>query len=301
MYYFFLVFIIGYITIFNFYWKKPWNYLREIINATHTIYQQNDELVELSKPLKEIEQQMNQIKMSVLLSQQAVKEAENKKNNLVMYLAHDIRTPLTSVIGYLSLLKEIPNMDNSQKSKYTEVALDKAQYLEKLINELFEITRYNSNQIKINFEKVDLYYMLLQLKDEFYPLLSEKGNRAILKANESLTIKADSEKLARVFNNILKNAIAYSYPNTEIIISAVHKDSKVDIAFRNYGQTIPEEQLSAIFEKFNRLDEARKSDMGGAGLGLSIAKEIINLHGGDITVQSKDEVTTFTISLPTSI
>ena len=275
---FFLVFIIGYITIFNFYWKKPWNYLREIINATHTIYQQNDELVELSKPLKEIEQQMNQIKMSVLLSQQAVKEAENKKNNLVMYLAHDIRTPLTSVIGYLSLLKEIPNMDNSQKSKYTEVALDKAQYLEKLINELFEITRYNSNQIKINFEKVDLYYMLLQLKDEFYPLLSEKGNRAILKANESLTIKADSEKLARVFN----------------------KDSKVDIAFRNYGQTIPEEQLSAIFEKFNRLDEARKSDMGGAGLGLSIAKEIINLHGGDITVQSKDEVTTFTISLPTS-
>ncbi|CBA66243.1 sensor protein [Clostridioides difficile R20291] len=298
---FFLVFIIGYITIFNFYWKKPWNYLREIINATHTIYQQNDELVELSKPLKEIEQQMNQIKMSVLLSQQAVKEAENKKNNLVMYLAHDIRTPLTSVIGYLSLLKEIPNMDNSQKSKYTEVALDKAQYLEKLINELFEITRYNSNQIKINFEKVDLYYMLLQLKDEFYPLLSEKGNRAILKANESLTIKADSEKLARVFNNILKNAIAYSYPNTEIIISAVHKDSKVDIAFRNYGQTIPEEQLSAIFEKFNRLDEARKSDMGGAGLGLSIAKEIINLHGGDITVQSKDEVTTFTISLPTSI
>ncbi|HBF8657461.1 TPA: HAMP domain-containing histidine kinase [Clostridioides difficile] len=298
---FFLVFIIGYITIFNFYWKKPWNYLREIINATHTIYQQNDELVELSKPLKEIEQQMNQIKMSVLLSQQAVKEAENKKNNLVMYLAYDIRTPLTSVIGYLSLLKEIPNMDNSQKSKYTEVALDKAQYLEKLINELFEITRYNSNQIKINFEKVDLYYMLLQLKDEFYPLLSEKGNRAILKANESLTIKADSEKLARVFNNILKNAIAYSYPNTEIIISAVHKDSKVDIAFRNYGQTIPEEQLSAIFEKFNRLDEARKSDMGGAGLGLSIAKEIINLHGGDITVQSKDEVTTFTISLPTSI
>ncbi len=126
------------ISLFSILLEKPWNYLREIINATHTIYQQNDELVELSKPLKEIEQQMNQIKMSVLLSQQAVKEAENKKNNLVMYLAHDIRTPLTSVIGYLSLLKEIPDMDNSQKSKYTEVALDKAQYLEKLINELLK-------------------------------------------------------------------------------------------------------------------------------------------------------------------
>lgn len=296
---YFLYLVIGFCCIFYHYWKKPWGYLQEIIDATKTVYQQNDSAIELSEPLKDMERQMNQIKMSVLLSQQTAKEAEDKKNELVMYLAHDIRTPLTSVIGYLSLLDEAPDMPMDQKAKYVGIALEKAQRLEKLINEFFEITRYNTQHIKITKKNVDLYYMLVQLIDEFYPILSAKENSAVLHADENLTVYGDPEKLARVFNNILKNAVAYSYPNTEIIISAKTDKNKIVITFENHGQTIPPGQLSAIFEKFNRLDDARKSDTGGAGLGLSIAEEIVHLHGGEISVHSENDIITFTVSLPT--
>lgn len=296
---YFLYLVIGFCSIFYHYWEKPWGYLQEVINATKTVYQQNDNAIELSEPLKEMEKQMNQIKMSILLSQQAVKEAESKKNELVMYLAHDIRTPLTSVIGYLSLLNEAPDMPVEQKAKYVGIALNKAQRLEKLINEFFEITRYNTQQIKLTGKNVDVYYMLVQLIDEFYPVLSAKGNYATLHADENLTVYADSEKLVRVFNNILKNAAQYSYPNTEIVISAKADVDKIIITFENHGQTIPPDQLSSIFEKFNRLDDARKSDTGGAGLGLSIAEEIIHLHGGEISVHSENDTVTFIVSLPT--
>ena len=128
IYFFYLV--TGLACIFYHYWRKPWDYLDEVVTATQTVYEQNSQAVELSEPLREVEQQMNQIKMSVLLGKQAVKEAEDKKNELVMYLAHDIRTPLTAVIGYLSLLDEAPDMPQDQKAKYMGIALDKAERLE---------------------------------------------------------------------------------------------------------------------------------------------------------------------------
>lgn len=295
---YFLYIVVGYSIIFYCYWKKPWEYLNEIILATQIIYEQNDHTIELSEPLRNIENQMNQIKMSVLLSKQAAKEAEDKKNELVMYLAHDIRTPLTTVIGYLSLLDEAPDMPIEQKTKYVGIALNKAERLEKLINELFEITRYHTQTVHLKKENLDLYCLLIQIIEEFYPTFSARGNISNFKADDNLMVIADSEKLARVFNNLLKNAVAYSYPNTEIEIQAKKDGDKVVVIFRNHGKTIPQEQLSGIFKKFNRLDEARLSDTGGAGLGLSIAEEIIHLHGGEIKAQSENNTITFTVILP---
>ena len=158
---FILYLMIGFVCIFNYYWKKPWGYLDEVIDATQTVYEQNSHTVSLSDPLKELEAQLNQIKMSVLLSKRAAKQAEEKKNEIIMYLAHDIRTPLTTVIGYLSLLHEAPDMPEQQKEKYVKVALNKAERLEKLINELFEITKYNAHTVitetknSINYDLVD--------------------------------------------------------------------------------------------------------------------------------------------------
>lgn len=292
--------IIGFFAIFYYYWKKPWAYLNEIVEATQTIYEQNDHTIALSEPLLEIANQMNQIKMSVLLSKQAVKEAEDKKNELVMYLAHDIRTPLTTVIGYLSLLSEAPDMPTEQRAKYVGIALEKAERLEKLLNELFEITRYNTKTVPLKKENLDLYCLLVQLIDEFYPTLSARGNTAVLDADENLLVMADPEKLARVFNNILKNAAAYSYPNTEISIAAHKQNTSIVITIQNHGKTLSQEQLKDIFEKFNRLDEARLSDTGGAGLGLSIAEKIIHLHGGEITATSQNDTICFTVILPVS-
>ena len=225
--------------------------------------------------------------------------AEQRKNDLVMYLAHDIRTPLTSVIGYLNLLDEAKDMPEEQREKYMHITLDKTYQLEKMINEFFEITRYNLQQIQLSKGNIDLCYMLVQLTDELLPVLAQNGNTSVIQMEtEDISIYGDPERLARVFNNILKNAAAYSYPNTEIVISAEERDGNVEIVFRNQGKTIPPEKLETLFEKFYRMDDARSSDSGGAGLGLAIAKEIIALHGGTIRAKSENDTVTFIVTIP---
>ncbi|MBC2425529.1 sensor histidine kinase, partial [Clostridium beijerinckii] len=285
--------VVGYGAILLYYWNKPFQYLHEVLNAAENIFQHTNELIELSAPLKDAEIYLNQLKISVQNNERVAQEAEQRKNDLIEYLAHDLKTPLTSVIGYLSLLDEALDMPVEQKAKYVHITLDKAKRLEKLINEFFEITRYDLQNTSLEKETIDLYYMLVQMTDEFYPVLSAHGNTIKLDANEDLTVYGDSVKLARVFNNILKNAISYSYPDTEIIVGAKAIDASVQITFCNHGKTIPASKLDAIFDKFFRLDETRATNTGGAGLGLAIAKEIITLHGGSIIAESENEITTF--------
>lgn len=253
------------------------------------------------KEQAEIAAQLSDIKSALLENQRKLKEETTRKNDLIAYLAHDLKTPLTSVIGYLSLLDEAPDMPPEQKAKYTRITLDKAYRLEKMINEFFDITRYNLQQIAIQKEPVDLYYLLVQLTDELLPVLGQNGNTVSLQASEALTVPGDPDKLARVFGNVLKNAAAYSYPDTEIIVSADEERGSIVLRFINQGRNIPQEKLNSLFEKFYRLDEARSSGTGGAGLGLAIAKEIVALHGGTIAAESRDETITFTITLPAQL
>lgn len=225
--------------------------------------------------------------------------AEQQKNDLIMYLAHDIRTPLTSVIGYLNLLDEAKDMPNIQREKYTHVTLEKAYKLEKMLNEFFEIARYSLQEIHLNKENIDLCYMLVQLTDELLPILAKNGNSSVIQMErEDIFVFADREKLAWVFNNILKNAAAYSYPNTEITISVEERNGNVEIMFCNHGKTIPSGQLEKIFDKFYRMDEERNSSVSGAGLGLAIAKEILALHGGTIRAESENETVTIIVTIP---
>ena len=231
-------------------------------------------------------------------SEERLRAESVRKNELVAYLAHDLKTPLTSVIGYLSLLKEAPDMPVEQRAKYTGIALEKALRLESLINEFFDITRYNLQEIVLKEETFDLGFLLMQMADEFYPVLEQHGKSISIHADEDLPVTADSAKLARVFNNILKNAVSYSYDNTEIEIYAEKQENTIHVSISNFGKTIPKQKLDMIFEKFYRLDEARSTNTGGAGLGLAIAKEIVVAHGGTISVTSANQVTTFTIELP---
>ncbi len=254
--------------------------------------------ISLPQELMPIERKLHLVQQTLQTRERATREAEQRKNDMVMYLAHDIKTPLTSVIGYLSLLSEAPEMPAEQRAKYIGITLDKAQRLEQLIDEFFEITRYNFQQQQLTLETINLYYMLVQLTDEFYPLLQAHGNTIKLQAPTELTVYGDADKLARVFNNILKNAVAYSYPNTPICITAKIEEQNLEINFMNQGQTIRPQKLQSIFEKFFRLDSARASNTGGAGLGLAIAQEIVHLHGGEITASSADEITCFSVRLP---
>ena len=238
------------------------------------------------------------LKKQIRHNEMELKDEASKKNDLIAYLAHDLKTPLTSVVGYLSLMEEAPEMAAEQKAKFVHIALDKALRLEQLINEFFEITRYNLKEITLEKEKIDLGYMLVQMADEFYPLVVERGNTIEVNVGDELMVTADANKIARVFNNILKNAVAYSDPQTPITIHASRRMGLIRIAFSNQGKTIPRQKLQSIFEKFYRMDEARSSNTGGAGLGLAIAKEIVSLHGGTITAESQDQSTVFTVLLP---
>jgi two-component system sensor histidine kinase VanS len=272
-------------------------YFDEINTGIDILIQNEDKQIELSAEMEFMEQKLNTLKRTLEKREQDAKLAEQRKNDFVMYLAHDIKTPLTSVIGYLSLLDEAPDMPVEQKAKYVHITLDKAYRLEQLIDEFFEITRYNLQTITLTKKHIDLYYMLVQMTDEFYPQLASNGKQAVIHASEDLTVSGDPDKLARVFNNILKNAAAYSEDDSVIDITAGLSGDVVSIVFKNAG-SIPKDKLAAIFEKFYRLDDARSSYTGGAGLGLAIAKEIIVQHGGQIYAESNDNYTTFTVELP---
>lgn len=273
-------------------------YFKEINQGIDSLLADNKEEIRLSPEMLPFEKKLNAVKLTLEQRKAEIELAEQRKNDLVMYLAHDIRTPLTSVIGYLNLLEEEPDMPIAQRSKYTHITLDKAYRLEKMIDEFFEITRYNSQQIKLSKETIDLYYMLVQLADELSPVLLAHGNTVVINVNENLSVFADADKLARVFSNILKNAAAYSYPNTEIVISTQETGEQIIVSFQNKGKGISNEKLSSLFDKFYRVDESRVSDTGGTGLGLAIAKEIIVLHDGAISVSSENDTITFFVQLP---
>lgn len=231
-----------------------------------------------------------------------------RRSDLVTYLAHDLKTPLTSVIGYLSLLDEVPDMPKAQRVRYTGVALDKACRLERLVNEFFDITRYSLTNIELELAPVDLAGLLVQLSDEFYPALAAHGNvarvtvagtvRTVEDPGEPLVVTADAARLARVFGNLLRNAISYSDEGTPVEIGAAAGEGSVVVTVSDTGATIPSHKLRAIFDRFFRLDEARGSATGGAGLGLAIAREIVELHGGSISAASENGRTTFTVNLP---
>lgn len=254
--------------------------------------------VELPQELHSLEKKMNAAKRNMEQRKMEAEMENVRKNDLITYLAHDLKTPLSSVIGYLSLLHEAPDMPPEQKAKYVGIALEKAERLEELINEFFEITRFNLQTIILNKRKINLSYMLQQMTDEFYPILEAQGKKALVEAQDGVVIYADADKIARVFNNILKNAIAYSERNSTIKVKVTDSEEKTWIQFINHGDPIPEHKLNVIFEKFYRLDSSRSSATGGAGLGLAIAKEIVTAHEGELLVTSSIEQTVFTVILP---
>lgn len=273
---------------------------REVNQGIESLLADDEKQIQLSPEMLPFERKLNSVKQTLAERKMETALAEQRKDELVMYLAHDIRTPLTSVIGYLNLLEEDPNMPPEQRAARIHIVLEKAYRLETMVNEFFEITKYKSQKITLSKETIDLYYMLVQLSDELSPVLAPRGNTVTLHLDENLTIEADPEKLARVFNNILKNAASYSFPHTEIVISAEKLEHEVIIRFQNSGEDIPNEALASLFNKFYRVDQSRSSDTGGTGLGLAIAKEIVTLHGGAISASSKNHVVTFTVSLPLS-
>lgn len=278
--------------------NKIFSYVFAVSESADKLFDKNVEYINLPPEMVEVEKKLNHFKTEAIKNEILARENEQKKDELIVYLVHDIKTPLTSMIGYLSLLSEIKDMPQEQRNRYIGIALDKSYRLEYLINELFDVARFNSEKIVLEKEEINLNLMLEQIADDFYPTLKEMNKKINFTSDEKTILYADPDKLSRVFNNLIKNAVNYSKENTDIDISILNKENQATVKITNKGKQIPKEKLDKIFEKFYRLDSSRTSKTGDSGLGLAIAKEIVELHGGRIYAESDMKETTFSVILP---
>lgn len=292
--------IAGYIFIIYTITKKSYKSIDLMNQMIHQMISDPSKPIVLPLDLKEIQDQLNLAREQLIFSNQQALQANESKQNLLMYLAHDLKTPLTSVIGYLSLIQEEPNISEDTRNKYQQIALDKSYRIESLINEFFEITRFNIATIELSTSCINVKLLIDQLLEEFDPLFTSKQLTFNSTIEENLTLQADSEKVGRIMENILRNACNYAISNTEIQFKAYKNNDTVIFQCINQGETINPNKLKRIFDPFYRVDEARSNTTGNTGLGLSIAKQLMEAHKGSIEATSIDNTFTITLKFPTS-
>jgi len=275
---------------------RPFLRLRQVGRCLRDLLADPGRELHVPKGLGSVGSELSAVQERLARQQEEARQAERRRQDLIAFLAHDLKTPLTSVLGYLELLRDEPGLSEEQRSKYTGIALTKAKRLEELVGEFFDI-----NTLDLTLEKrdpVQVSLLLEQLADEFYPLFAAKDLRCEPDIQPRLVVEGDGDKLARVFDNVLRNAVNYSTAGGSVGLTARREGDSAVVTISNQGLEIPEGELSNIFEKFYRLDAARSTSTGGAGLGLAIAKEIVELHGGTIRAESTGERTSFLIILP---
>lgn len=256
------------------------------------IIERQDEIGEIAGRINEMTEQINQLITSE-------RDALQSNKDLIACVAHDLRTPITSVKGYLDLALDTKHYDLEQRQKYVRIAQTKANRLECLIHDLFNYTKLTSGEITLHRSKIDLVQLVEQMVEEFYPLFQEEELECTTKYNISyLEMNMDGELIARAVQNLLSNAIKYGKDGKHVYVELECLEQEVQIRVTNYGLVIPEESIKHLFDKFYRVERSRNVKTGGTGLGLNIAQEIVHLHGGRIQVTSGASGTCFTIALP---
>lgn len=256
------------------------------------IIERQDEIGEIAGRINEMTEQINQLITSE-------RDALQSNKDLIACVAHDLRTPITSVKGYLELALDTKHYDLEQRQKYVRIAQTKANRLEYLIHDLFNYTKLTSGEITLHRSKIDLVQLVEQMVEEFYPLFQEEELECTTKYNISyLEMNMDGELIARAVQNLLSNAIKYGKDGKHVYVELECLEQEVQIRVTNYGLVIPEESIKHLFDKFYRVERSRNVKTGGTGLGLNIAQEIVHLHGGRIQVTSGASGTCFTIALP---
>lgn len=256
------------------------------------IIERQDEIGEIAGRINEMTEQINQLITSE-------RDALQSNKDLIACVAHDLRTPITSVKGYLDLALDTKHYDLEQRQKYVRIAQTKANRLEYLIHDLFNYTKLTSGEITLHRSKIDLVQLVEQMVEEFYPLFQEEELECTTKYNITyLEMNMDGELIARAVQNLLSNAIKYGKDGKHVYVELECLEQEVQIRVTNYGLVIPEESIKHLFDKFYRVERSRNVKTGGTGLGLNIAQEIVHLHGGRIQVTSGASGTCFTIALP---
>ncbi|KAB2457983.1 HAMP domain-containing histidine kinase [Bacillus sp. CH126_4D] len=299
---FFLIIFIPLSIMFFFFLTRPYvKYFDEISNGIHHLANgdfTNEVRVSSNDEFGYIAGEINVASEKLKEAVERGDFAESSKDQLIVNLAHDLRTPLTSVLGYLDLILKDENLTKEQIKHFSTIAFTKSERLESLIDELFEITRMNYGMLQLEKRSIDIGELLIQLDEELYPLLEKKGLEARLHITPHLPINGDGKLLARVFENLLTNAIRYGYDGKFVDVNGYIESEEVVVQIINYGDSIPEEDLPYLFDMFYTGDKARSEQQGGTGLGLFIAKNIVEQHDGTISAESNVIRTIFEVRLP---
>ena len=252
----------------------------------------------LAKTLADKEIEGAILKENERLAFDAERNAEKQKNDLITNVAHDLRTPLTTIVGYLELIKNNDQLDKEDIKKYSTVAYEKSKRLQSMMDDLFEFTSLDQANVKVHMTTINISELILQIVDEFYPTFQEHNLKPTLHVSQpNLLIHGDGQLLARVFDNLLSNAVKYGEDNNDIKIEVLNDEQTVTIKIMNYGNPIAKEDLPYIFDKFYQGDSSHSSE--GNGLGLALVKKIVELHHGTITVNSHPlQGSSFMVTLP---
>ena len=295
-----------FVLLFWIFQKKSFDYLNEITDAVRKI-SDGDLNVNLEiredDEFSEIAMNLNSMTGDIKELMERERESERTKNELITNIAHDLRTPLTSIIGYLELLSEKKDLPEDTKQQYINIAYTKTRKLEKLIEDLFGFTKLTYGKIAMKVEKIDIVKLLSQLMDEFYPSFTSRSLDYELTSNvPAAVINADGTLIARLFDNLINNAIKYGAEGKRIDVKILAEPENtnpetVTVSVINYGKVIPQNEIPHLFDKFYRVESSRNSGTGGTGLGLAIAKSIVDMHNGTIHVESDLNGTRFTVSL----
>ncbi|KPV61275.1 hypothetical protein QJ48_00870 [Paenibacillus sp. A3] len=233
--------------------------------------------------------------------QEKERRLEKSKMDLITNVSHDLRTPLTSVIGYLNLLMNPTHTNAAERERYLTNAYNKANQLKKLIDDLFEYTRLSGGETKLERREIDIHHLLEQLVSEFEPIAEQRQIAIECRLPPApLYVFADAEKLVRALDNLLMNAVKYSVAPGRVTVTLSAYPKRAAIEFENEGRPITKAQEELLFERFYKADESRKGDPlpDGAGLGLSIARNIAELHGGRLAFRHEQGRFVFRLELP---
>lgn len=253
----------------------------------------------LSGDLQRVILSINALVDSTVQSMNEERKIENSKDELITNVSHDIRTPLTSIIGYLGLIEDHQFKEHKQVLQYAHIAFEKARQMQSLVEDLFEYTKVRQTTTPLTITKLDMGQMLEQVSASFELEAKKKQMQiSVTYRPDPLMMTADAEKLSRVFNNLIGNALKYGAGGHHIYLSAIAHGQEVIIKVANDGKPIPKSALNQLFERFYRVEESRSKATGGTGLGLAIAQSIVALHGGEIYATSEQKLTSFIIRLP---
>lgn len=242
---------------------------------------------------------VNALVDTITQAMQEERASEKSKDELITNVSHDLRTPLTSIIGYLGLIEDHQYQSEEDIVKYSHIAYDKAKQMKNLVEDLFEYTKVQQHGAPVNLMTVDLGQLLEQVGASFELEADKKGIAINVSCEPTpLSITADPEKLGRLFSNLVANALKYGHGASYIHLTAKQLGEKVVITVADDGEKIPAESVKHLFERFYRVESSRNKATGGTGLGLAIVQSIVELHHGSVTVRSDDQETAFVVTLP---